>query len=96
MNRVWVSFWDAALADEELGAAEAVRYERWRGLLRPHVQSAVAQGELPSETDVEDVVATAAAFTHGIVVQALFDPQRFPADRQITLVDRFIAGLRSA
>jgi hypothetical protein len=38
-------------------------------------------------------VATAAAFAHGLVVQALFDPARFPPSRQRRLVDDFVARL---
>lgn len=93
MNRVWVSFWDAALGDDELAAAELRRYERWRGMLRPHVDAAILSGQLPTDTDPEDVVATAAGFAHGLVVQALFDPGRFPQQRQVRLVDDFIARL---
>jgi AcrR family transcriptional regulator len=93
MNRVWVSFWDAALADEELGARESLRYERWRGLLRPHVEAAVRGGQLSPDTDVEDMVVEASAFAHGLVVQALFDPERFPPQRQVRLVDSYIARL---
>lgn len=93
MNRVWVSFWDAALGDDELAAAELRRYERWRGMLRPHVDAAVRLGQLPTSADPDDVVATAAGFAHGLVVQALFDPVRFPPTRQIKLVDDFISRL---
>ncbi|MEU8005328.1 TetR/AcrR family transcriptional regulator [Catellatospora sp. NPDC049111] len=93
MNRVWVSFWDAALGDDELAAAELRRYERWRGMLRPHVEAAVRLGQLPADADPDDVVATAAGFAHGLVVQALFDPDRFPPRRQIKLVDDFVALL---
>jgi AcrR family transcriptional regulator len=93
VNRVWVSFWDAALADADLGAAESRRYERWRAKLRPHVEAAVRLAQLPPDTDVEDTVVEAAAFTHGVVVQALFDPERFPPERQARLVDRYITGL---
>lgn len=94
MSRVWVSFWDGALADAELSAAELRRYERWRGMLRPHVEAAVRLGELDAATDVDDAVVEAAAFAHGVVVQALFDPDRFPPDRQARLVDRYISALR--
>ncbi|GAA4455377.1 TetR/AcrR family transcriptional regulator [Phytohabitans houttuyneae] len=94
MNRVWVSFWDAALGDPELTAYEARRYERWRGLLRPHVEAALRRGELAAGSDVDDVVAGAAAFGHGVVTQALFDPDRFPPERQVALVDQYIAALR--
>lgn len=93
MNRVWVSFWDAAIGDPELGASETARYERWRSKLRPHVEAAHATGEIPASSDIEDVVTAAAALTHGIVVQVLFDPDRFPPDRQIRLIDNHLRML---
>jgi AcrR family transcriptional regulator len=93
MSRVWVSFWDAALGDQELGAKQAARYVRWRGMLRPHVEAAQRGGELPSTVDTDDLVATAAAFAHGLVVQALFDPELFPASRQVELLDQFLDRL---
>lgn len=93
MNRVWVSFWDAALDDEDLNAAERARYERWRGRLRACVEDAQSRGELPASAAPEDVAVEAAAFTHGLVVQALFDPARLPPARQLRLLDDFLAGL---
>ncbi len=92
MSRVWVSFWDAALGDELLREAQRARYERWRGRLRACVEAAQARGELPPSPP-EDVAVEAAAFAHGLVVQALFDPDRLPADRQLALLDNFLAGL---
>lgn len=92
MNRVWVSFWDAAIGDPELGASETARYERWRGKLRPHVAAAVDRGEIVGSID--DVVITAAAFTHGLVVQALFDPDRFTPGRLVSLLDSFLDTVR--
>jgi len=93
MSRAWVSFWDAALGDAELGRSQTARYARWRGRLREHVEAARERGELPPDTDLDDLVATAAAFAHGLVVQALFDPDRFPPDRQIRLLDAFMNSL---
>ncbi len=93
MNRVWVSFWDAALGDADLGASQTTRYARWRGRLRPHVEVAQRRGELPAKADADDLVASAAAFAHGLVVQALFDPGRFPPQRQVELLDRFLDQL---
>lgn len=91
-SRVWVSFWDAALGDELLSEAQRARYERWRGRLQVCVEEAQGRGELPPSPP-EDVAVEAAAFAHGLVVQALFDPDRFPADRQLVLLDNFLAGL---
>jgi AcrR family transcriptional regulator len=93
MSRVWVSFWDAALGDAELGADQMARYARWRGRLRPHIVGAQRRGELPPEADADDLAAAAAAFTHGLVVQALFDPARFPPSRQTRLLDDFLRTL---
>ena len=72
LSRAWVSFWDVALADAELGVAEAQRYERWRERLRPLVETA-----FPAR-DRELTVDVLTAFTHGLVVQALFDPEPVP------------------
>ena len=93
MNRVWVSFWDPALADPDLRQAQAERYARWRGRLRPHVAQAQRRGELPASAEPDDLVATAAAFAHGLVVQALFAPDDFPPERQAALLDGFLDAL---
>jgi AcrR family transcriptional regulator len=93
MNRVWVSSWDVALGDRELGAAERARYRRWRARLRPLVEAAQRGGELSPRADADDLVATVAAFTHGLVVQALFDPRTFPHHRQVVLLDAFLESL---
>jgi AcrR family transcriptional regulator len=93
MSRVWVSFWDAALGDKPLSEAQRARYERWRTHLRTHVEAAQKRGELPPSPPADDVAFEAAAFAHGLVVQALFDPERLPPDRQLALLDNFIAGL---
>jgi len=93
LSRVWVSFWDLALADAELGLAEAQRYERWRERLRPLVAEAVEAGELAADRDPEIVVDLVTACTHGLVVQALFDPGRFPVERQYAVLDELLTAL---
>ncbi|MEU8800488.1 TetR/AcrR family transcriptional regulator [Spirillospora sp. NPDC048819] len=93
MNRIWVGSWDGALADPDLTAREKRRYEHWRDRLRTHVTTAAAQGELPASSDIEGLVDTVAAFAHGLVVQALFDPARFPAARQTKILDDFLNHL---
>ncbi|MFD0339717.1 TetR/AcrR family transcriptional regulator [Streptomyces sp. NPDC127117] len=92
-NRIWVSSWDLALADDGLAADQADRYTRLRSTLRPHFEAARGLGEVPEAADPEQLAATAVAFTHGLVVQALFDPGRFPEDVQIAMVDEFLASI---
>ncbi|QWF78431.1 TetR/AcrR family transcriptional regulator [Amycolatopsis sp. CA-230715] len=93
MNRMWVGFWGAALADPALHKGEAERYANWRARLRPHVVEAQRRGELDAAADPDDLVAIAASCTHGLVVQVLFDPENFPPERQISLLDSFLDGL---
>ncbi|MFI2765259.1 TetR/AcrR family transcriptional regulator [Streptomyces echinatus] len=92
-NRIWVSSWDLSLADDALAAEQAGRYARLRSTIRPHLEAARDAGELPATADPEQLAATAVAFTHGLVVQALFDPDRFPLDVQTATVDSFLASL---
>ncbi|NUR74325.1 MAG: TetR family transcriptional regulator [Hamadaea sp.] len=92
MNRIWVSSWDVALADPDLFTAQTQRYERIRAAFRAAIVVAQKQGELPAG-DPDEVAATALAFTHGLVVQVLFDPDRFPAEQQTRLADDFLAKL---
>ncbi|MEV5569279.1 TetR/AcrR family transcriptional regulator [Spirillospora sp. NPDC052269] len=94
MNRVWVSSWDAALADADLGERETHRYERFRTeRLRPFVEQARELGEFPADVDVDTVTTTLVAFAHGLVVQVLFDPERYPAERQLALLDGILTSL---
>ncbi|MFF7635540.1 TetR/AcrR family transcriptional regulator [Kitasatospora sp. NPDC008050] len=94
-NRIWVSSWDVALADPELATEHAERYRRARVRLTGHVEAAQALGELPTATPAEDLAAAAQAFTLGLVVQALFAPAEFPPERQIKLVDDWLAATAS-
>jgi AcrR family transcriptional regulator len=93
LSRIWVGFWDLALVDAELSAREAARYDRWRARLRPLLVQAQERGELAA-TGVEPLVDLLTAFVHGLVVQALFDPARFPAARQEAALDEVLALLR--
>ncbi|MEU4264536.1 TetR/AcrR family transcriptional regulator [Streptomyces sp. NPDC025273] len=93
-NRIWVSSWDLALADEGLAHEQAGRYARLRGVVRPHFEAAGQLGQLgDADADSEQLAAAAVAFTHGLVVQALFDPGRFPGDVQTAMLDDFLASL---
>ena len=93
MSRVWVSFWDGALGDPALAARQKLRYELWRARLRRHVEAAQRAGALPASADPGELAATAAAFAHGLVVQALFAPGDFPPDLQARLLDTFLVAL---
>ena len=92
LSRIWVSFWDLALADDDFSGQEGRRYARWRDTLRPHVVDALDRHEL-APGDPEVLIDTLTSVTHGLVVQALFDPERFPPGRQVAVLDSVLDGL---
>ncbi|MFJ8806427.1 TetR/AcrR family transcriptional regulator [Streptomyces sp. NPDC102490] len=91
-NRVWVSSWDAALCDPALAADYARKYAQGRERLRVRVAAAQELGELPPG-DAAQVARSAQSFVLGLVVQALFDPSAFPPERQVELLDGYLAAL---
>jgi len=91
-NRIWVSSWDAALADPDLAAGHADRYGRSRERIRHHVEAAQRLGELPP-SNPDDVAAAVQSFALGLIVQALFSAEDFPPQRQVRLLDGFVAAL---
>lgn len=93
-NRIWVSSWDPALNDAELGAGHAVRYANSREKVRRIIAEAQELGELPPG-DSARAAAAAMSFVLGLVVQALLDPAAFPAEYQVELLDDYLAQLTS-
>ncbi|WP_175649072.1 TetR/AcrR family transcriptional regulator [Micromonospora avicenniae] len=91
-NRIWVSSWDAALSDADLSTDYARKYAAGRDRLTERVAAAQELGELPSGNPAH-VAAGAQAFVLGLVVQALFDPAAFPPQRQVELLDDYLARL---
>ncbi|MCX4748142.1 TetR family transcriptional regulator [Kitasatospora sp. NBC_01287] len=92
-NRIWVSSWDVALADPELAAEHAERYRRSRTRLAGHIAAAKARGELPGTSRADDLAAAAQSFTLGLITQALLAPAEFPPERQIRLLDDWLANI---
>jgi AcrR family transcriptional regulator len=91
-NRIWVSSWDTALSDPHLSADYARKYARSRDNLTERVAAAQKLGELPPGDPVH-IATGAQSFVLGLVVQALFDPASFPPERQIELLDDYLASL---
>ncbi|WP_030266190.1 TetR/AcrR family transcriptional regulator [Streptomyces sp. NRRL B-24484] len=92
-NRIWVGSWDAALADGGLAEEHAGRYRRSRRRMAELVADAQRLGELPAGRTPEEIAAAAQSFVLGLVVQALFAPEEFPAERQAALLDGYLAGV---
>lgn len=93
-NRIWMSSWDTALADPALSADYARKYARGREKLRDLVAAAQRLSELAGG-DPERIAAGAQSFALGLVAQAVLDPEAFPPDRQVELLDDHLSALTS-
>jgi len=83
-NRIWVSSWDAALAEEHHASEHAERYRASRAKVAALVEAALG------DADDEEIIRVAEAlhsFALGMTVQAVIDPGSYPPDRQIALLD---------
>ena len=87
---VWLVLMGASLSDPELAAELRRRYRRAREATLPVFRAAL--GETRGE-DADDVADELLAAVDGITVDALTDPERFPPERQLTLLRRALARL---
>lgn len=94
-NRIWVSSWDTALSDPVLSTGYARKYAQSRDRLTERVAAAQELDELPPGGPA-DIAAGAQAFVLGLVVQVLFDPAAFPPQRQVELLDDYLAALTAS
>lgn len=91
-NRIWVSSWDRALADPDLRRDHGRRYAAGVDRLAALVVIAQDRGELATG-EPRDVAAGLQSFALGLTVQALLDPESYPAATQVTLVEAHLRQL---
>ncbi|WP_378144315.1 TetR/AcrR family transcriptional regulator [Cnuibacter sp. UC19_7] len=89
-NRIWVSSWDAALADERHAAEHAERYRASRAKVAALVADALPAASRDEER-VERVTEALHSFALGMTVQAVLDPAAYPPERQTALLDALLA-----
>jgi AcrR family transcriptional regulator len=82
--RVNAAFWGLAVGDEALAAEQRARVDGARELL---MGALAERGSPDPEVEAEELLA----LVIGIAVQAVFDPARWPAERQRLVVES--AGL---
>lgn len=89
-NRIWVSSWDAALADERHASEHAERYRASRAKVASLVADALPAASRDDER-VDRVTEALHSFALGMTVQAVLDPAAYPPERQTALLDALLA-----
>ncbi len=87
---VWLALMGASLTDPELAKELRQRYRQAREAMLPVFEKtfAEARGEEP-----DDVADELLAVVDGITVDALTDPERYPPERQLSLLRRALQRL---
>ena len=91
-NRIWISSWDAALADERHAAEHAQRYRASRAKVAGLVAEFLDVDDR-GDARVERVTETLHSFVLGLTVQAVLDPSAYPPERQVALLDGLLRDL---
>jgi AcrR family transcriptional regulator len=88
--RIWLAFWGLATADEAFLAEQRQRSREAVDLFHRAIISTGRVVESDRSFLVAQALLSAAA---GIATQAVYDPERWPADRQREILALHIAGL---
>ena len=92
--KVWLAFWGAAVGDPELSAAQQDRHRSFHRAIAQALAAEQAAGRLRQELDVDHEARRLVAVLDGIAVQAVFEPQCWPAAVQRRVVAEHVATLR--
>lgn len=77
--RVWIAFWDNAIHDPDLAREQRERYRSWYAALQLTLMAAGYSAGPALERAAESLMV----IIDGIGMQAVFDAERFPPDRQL-------------
>ncbi len=87
---VIMAFWGMALSDPAFSREQRRRVRSVRQFLSAVIENAVAVGQLPDDTDAEQLAADLLTAVTGIAAQVHFDPSYWTTERQRALVVRTI------
>jgi AcrR family transcriptional regulator len=92
--RVVIGFWDHAAGDERLVAFFGGTMAQWRNQVGTYLRQARATGEIPAGKPDQLVIDNLVAMLIGLQINALFLPVDTSPERQLAMLDDFLASLR--
>lgn len=93
--RVWLSFWGRAAYSGALAAEQNHWYTLWRGVVAALIEACQREGVLRADLDARREASALIALVDGIGLQAIFEPERLPADDQEAAIDERLASLKT-
>lgn len=92
--RVVIGFWDHAAGDHDLIAFFDGTVLEWREQIRMYLRQARATGEIRGSRSDQLIIDSLLAMLMGLQINALFMRADATPERQLALLDDFMAGLR--
>jgi AcrR family transcriptional regulator len=93
--KVWLAFWGAAIGDEELSAIQLERHRTFSTAIEAAFRTEQEAGRFGG-VDTGREALRLVAVLDGIALQAIFEPDRWPADEQLATVRAHLAQLEPA
>lgn len=91
--KVTLALTTQAWNDQELAQIKRRAYRRWRRSIAAALSEGIAAGKYRRDLDPESTADELIAVVDGVALQALFDPERWPAAKQLDFLSRHVAGL---
>jgi AcrR family transcriptional regulator len=90
--KVWLAFWGAAIGDEELSAIKLERHRTFVAAIEAALRTEQDAGRCVG-VDTGREALRLVAVLDGIALQAIFEPDRWPAEEQLAMVRAHLAQL---
>ena len=93
--KVWLAFWGVAIGDEELSAIQLERHRTFAAAIEKAFRAEQDAGRFGG-ADAGREALRLVAVLDGIALQAIFEPERWPAEEQLAMVCAHLAQLEPA
>ena len=94
-TRLEMQFWARSAGDVELTTVLQREAAVFRRTVIRYVEEAVADADLPAGTDAAETAERLLALMDGISVRAVNEPRKFPARRQVGMMESALEGLQT-
>lgn len=91
--KVTLALTTQSFTDPELAQLKRRAYRRWRRSIAAALAEGIADGRFSADLDPENTADELIALVDGVALQALFDPERWPADKQLGFLSRHVSSL---
>ncbi|HUJ05748.1 MAG TPA: TetR/AcrR family transcriptional regulator [Streptosporangiaceae bacterium] len=94
--QIEISFWGRALGNPALRDLQNREFDRLRERLRGHLAEAEKLGQLRDGVDLDLATHSLVVLIDGVSAERVLYPDRVPPERQVSLLDELLDGLRPA